>query len=90
MRDIEEAGDYSDQGPDYGTLAKLDRNDQTGLELHARLAGRLDSRPDAPTTNLHVYLGIPRLDPARVAPSTDVSFEALPPGPVGNKSGESE
>lgn len=43
MRDIEDAGDYSDSGPDFATLAKLDRNDQTGLELHARLAGRLDS-----------------------------------------------
>ena len=43
MDEIETAGDYSDNGPDYATLAKLDRNDQTGLELHARLAGRLDT-----------------------------------------------
>ncbi len=45
MQDVEDAGDYSDEGPDYNVLAKLDRNDQTGLELHARLAGRLDAGP---------------------------------------------
>lgn len=53
IREIENAGDYTDSGPDYATLAKLDRNDQTGLELHARLAGRLDA-PGANQTNIMI------------------------------------
>lgn len=53
MRDIEDAGDYSDNGPDYKTLAVLDRNDQSGLELHARLAGRLDA-PAQNQTNIMI------------------------------------
>lgn len=44
MRDIEEQGEVDpERGPDYKTLAVLDRNDQSGLELHAKLAGRLDA-----------------------------------------------
>lgn len=55
MRDIEDAGDYTDAGPDFATLAKLDRNDQTGLELHARLAGRLDA-PALNQTNIMIVM----------------------------------
>lgn len=77
IREIEDAGDYTDSGPDYATLAKLDRNDLTALELHARLAGRLDARPTGgDSVELHLHLGIPRLDPGRNP--IDTTCEALP------------
>jgi malonyl CoA-acyl carrier protein transacylase len=64
MDEIESAGDYTDAGPDYQTLAKLDANDMKGLELHARLAGRLDA-PGANQTNVLIVCGEM---PARPAP----------------------
>ena len=58
MKDIEDAGDYGVDGPDYKALATLDRNDLTGLELHARLAGRLDNAKAEITIN--ALLNVPR------------------------------
>lgn len=74
-------------------IAALVSTDLKGLELHARLTGRLETRSDAPTTNLHVYLGIPRLDPGRSVPQqlgpADVEFIDAP-ADVGNRSDESD
>jgi hypothetical protein len=48
-----ERAETSEGGPDFRTLASLDRNDLTALELHAKLAGRLDS-PSGNQTNITI------------------------------------
>lgn len=79
MKEIEDAGDYTDQGPDYGTLAKLDRNDQTGLELHARLAGRLDAAPTAGSnTFVLVPIAVPMAQALPIAPAVDAEWCEVP------------
>lgn len=75
---------------DLRAWVAADRNDLTALELHARLAGRLDA---APTGERNTFVLVPIAVPCLAqpaAPAIDAEWREVTPDEVGNQTGESE
>lgn len=85
--------DKAETDEDYRALAALDRNDISALELHARLANRLDSAPaGTSSTFVLIPIAIPaaQVQALPMPEAQDVEWREVPPDEVANRSGESE